>query len=281
MSINKFSYIDLFSGIGGFHYGLSQIGGVCVMASDIDPITAQTYETNYGIEPRGDIHKIESCDIPDFDILCGGFPCQAFSVIGQQGGFSDPRGTLIFEVFRILKDKRPKAFILENVKGLLLHDGGTTFSLIAQNLNECGYDIAFKILEAKDYNLPQIRKRLFIVGTRRDLNVKFNFPEPIGCDTLLSDILKGTTTRDYAFTIRIGGRNSGIDNKYNWDSYYVDGKVHVITPEECLQVQGFPAEFKLAGNKDEQYKQVGNSVPTTIIREIGRELIKTGIFKKS
>lgn len=276
---DKFKFIDLFSGIGGFHYGLSQIGGECVMASDIDPITVETYKLNYGMTPRGDIHEIKSGDIPDFDILCGGFPCQAFSVIGPQGGFEDPRGILIFQVFRILKDKQPKAFILENVKGLFSHDGGRTFELIMSELNKCGYKVSYKILEAKDYGLPQIRKRLFIVGMRKDLNADFKFPEPIGCHMLLGDVLKGKTTRDYAYTIRIGGRNSGIDNKYNWDSYYVDGKVHIITPEECLQVQGFPADFILAGNRDEKYKQVGNSVPTTIIREIGKEIVKTGIFK--
>jgi len=276
--MNKFTFIDLFSGIGGFHYGLSQIGGKCVMASDIDSITVETYKQNFGMDPLGDIHEIASENIPEFDILCGGFPCQAFSVIGPKGGFEDPRGILIFQVMRILRDKQPKAFILENVKGLLSHDGGATFKYIANELDKCGYDVAHRVLEAKDYELPQIRKRLFIVGIKKDSKAKFVFPEPIGCQVLLGDILKGKTDRDYAFTIRIGGRNSGINNKYNWDSYYVDGKVHVITPEECLQVQGFPADFKLAGNRDAQYKQIGNSVPTTIIRELGKALVKTGIF---
>jgi DNA (cytosine-5)-methyltransferase 1 len=248
------------------------------MASDIDPTANETYKQNFGLAPLGDIHQIASEDIPEFDILCGGFPCQAFSVIGQKGGFEDPRGTLIFQVIRILCDKQPKAFILENVKGLLTHDKGTTYKRIAEELDKCGYDVSYKVLEAKDYGLPQIRKRLYIVGTRKDLKANFQFPEPTGCGILLGHILKGKTRRDYAFTIRIGGRNSGIDNKYNWDSYYVDDKVHVITPAECLQVQGFPADFKLAGNRDAQYKQVGNSVPTTIIREIGRQLVKTGIL---
>jgi len=274
MEKTNFKFIDLFSGIGGFHYGLAQLGGECVMASDIDAVACKTYEQNYGISPRGDIHKIKSGDIPDFDILCGGFPCQAFSVIGSQGGFNDPRGQLIFEVFRILKDKQPKAFILENVKGLLHHDCGGTAKFIFDELDKCGYDVSHKVLEAKDYGLPQIRKRLFIVGTRKDLKINFRFPESIGCQVLLGDILGGKTNRDYAFTIRIGGRNSGIDNKYNWDSYYVDGKVHTITPEECLQVQGFPKDFKLVGNKDQQYKQVGNSVPTTVVQAIGRELLR-------
>ncbi len=275
---NKFKFIDFFSGIGGFHYGLSQIGGECVMASDTNIVTTETYKLNYGMVPHGDINDIKSEDIPDFDILCGGFPCQAFSVIGPQGGFSDPRGILIFQVFRILRDKQPKAFILENVRGLISHDGGKTYEFIVAELNKCGYNVSCKILEAKNYGLPQIRKRLFFVGIRKDFEVQFEFPQPIACDILLGDILKGKTNRDYAFTIRIGGRNSGINNKYNWDSYYVDGKVHAITPKECLQVQGFPEDFKLAGNLDEKYKQVGNSVPTTIIREIGKEILKTGIF---
>lgn len=276
----KFKFADLFSGIGGFHYGLTQVGGECVLACDIDPIARKTYELNYGLVPKGDIYEIKSDEIPNFDVLCAGFPCQAFSVIGNRKGFEDPRGLLIFEVFRILKDKKPKAFILENVKGLLTQNRGNTFNGIVNGLNECGYNVYHKILEAKDYGLPQIRKRLFMVGLRKDLKVDFHFPEPIGCQIFLGDILHGKTDRDYAFTIRVGGRNSGISNKYNWDSYYVDGKIHVLTPRECLFLQGFPADFSLAGNKEQQYRQVGNSVPTTVIREIGKALIKTGIFNE-
>lgn len=274
----KFTFIDLFSGIGGFHYGLAQCGGKCVMASDIDPITVETYFHNFGIVPKGDIYKIKSEDIPDFDLLCGGFPCQPFSNVGQRGGLEDLRGQLIFEVIRVLKDKQPRAFILENVKGLHTMNGGKIFNLMIDGLEKSGYKVYYNVLCAKDYGVPQIRRRLFIVGIRSDLDSVFEFPKPIPCEKSFSEIMGGKTEREYAFTIRIGGQHSGINNKYNWDCYMVDGKPRYITPEECLQVQGFPADFYLAGKTKDKFHQIGNSVPTTIIREIGKELIKSGIF---
>ncbi len=274
----EFRFIDLFSGIGGFHYGLAKCGGKCVMASEIDPIAIETYQKNYGITPKGDVGKIEIKDIPQFDLLCGGFPCQSFSNVGQKGGLDDPRGALIYQVIRLLRGSKPKAFILENVKGLLSHDKGNTFKIIIKELKKCGYKVYHEILEAKDYGVPQIRKRVFIVGVRGDINKEFSFPEPTGCDKKLSDVMRGKTEREYAFTIRIGGRRSGIDNKYNWDCYRVDGKLHYITVEECLEVQGFPRDFYLAGNKDNQYKQIGNAVPTVIIEAIGKQLQTIGII---
>ncbi|MDR1404927.1 MAG: DNA cytosine methyltransferase [Candidatus Methanoplasma sp.] len=274
----KFTFIDLFSGIGGFHHGLLQCGGRCVMASDIDPVTVESYTRNFGIVPRGDVCEIISEDIPDFDVLCGGFPCQPFSNIGQKGGLEDSRGTLIFQVARILRDKRPKAFILENVKGLMTINKGTIFSRMLEELTSSGYTVYHMILEAKDYGVPQIRKRLFIIGFRDDLDVDFSFPEPTGCALKLSDILKGKTEREYGFTVRVGGRHSGIDNKFNWDCYTVDGSIHYITPEECLQLQGFPSSHYLAGNSADKYRQIGNSVPTTIVRELGKALVSTGVF---
>lgn len=278
---NSFTFIDLFSGIGGFHYGLKKIGGICCLASDIDPVACETYKKNFNIEPKGDIYDIASVEIPDFDLLCGGFPCQSFSNIGPKGGFADPRGAVVFEVFRILKDKKPKAFILENVKGLVNHNGGETFGIIKSELINCGYRVWYDVLEAKDYGLPQIRKRLFIVGIDERYDVEFEFPEPIGCRKKLSDVMGGKTDRDYAFTIRIGGRRSGINNKFNWDSYYVDGKPRYISVEECLELQGFSRDFVLAGNEDLKYKQVGNSVPTTIIKALGEQLQKAGVLKKT
>lgn len=267
-----FKFIDLFSGIGGFHYGLARCGGKCVMASEIDPVAIETYEKNYGITPKGDISKIDVNDIPDFDLLCGGFPCQSFSNVGQKGGLDDPRGALIYQVIRLLKGCKPKAFILENVKGLLSHNKGETFKVIIKELTECGYKVYYDVLEAKDYGVPQIRKRVFVVGVRNDINKEFTFPKPIGCDKKLCDVMHGCTDREYAFTIRIGGRRSGIENKYNWDCYRVNGELHYITIEECLEVQGFPRDFYLAGNKDNQYKQVGNAVPTVVVEAIGKQL---------
>lgn len=271
---SKFSFIDLFSGIGGFHSGLSSLGGECVFASDILPVACETYYKNYGIRPHGDITKIPAKMIPDHDILCAGFPCQSFSNVGPKGGLNDPRGEMIYEIFRILKVKKPKAFILENVKGLQAHQQGKVLSYIIQTLEEIGYKVKYEILEAKDYGLPQIRKRIFIVGVKKNIKQEFIFPEPIKLKYTLSKVLGGKVDRDYGFTVRIGGRRSGINNRFNWDSYIVNGEVRIITPEQCLLLQGFKKSFKLAGNESQKYFQVGNSVPVSIINEIGRQLIK-------
>lgn len=275
---SKFTFIDLFSGIGGFHSGLAQLGGKCLMASDILPIACETYFTNYGLRPLGDITKIALKHIPNHDLLCAGFPCQAFSNIGHKKGFDDPRGEMIFEVFRILKGKKPKAFILENVKGLAVHNQGKTLAFIIETLESLGYKVKYEILEAKDYGLPQIRKRLFIVGIKKIIKNEFQFPKPIKLKYTLSDVLGGVVERNYGFTVRIGGRRSGINNRYNWDSYKVNGVVRYITPEECLLLQGFEKGFKLKGTESQKYFQVGNAVPVTIINEIGKELIKRAII---
>jgi DNA (cytosine-5)-methyltransferase 1 len=275
----KFSFVDLFSGIGGFHYGLHKIGGNCLFASDIDEIANRTYFENFGLNPVGDINLISSSEIPNHDLLCGGFPCQPFSNVGQKGGLTDPRGELIFEIGRILKDKQPKAFILENVKGLLNLQNGETFKIICEHLTRCGYKVYTDVLEAKDFGLPQIRKRLFFVGVRNDSKIDFIFPKPTKLLYSLSTVFDGRKVeREFGFTVRIGGRGSGITNRYNWDSYYVDGEVTKISPEQCLLLQGFPKDFYLHGNSTQRYKQVGNSVPTTIITEIGKALLELKIL---
>ena len=275
---SKFSFIDLFSGIGGFHSGLAPLGGKCLMASDILPIACETYFTNYGLKPLGDITKITLKIIPKHDLLCGGFPCQAFSNVGHKKGFDDPRGEMIFEVFRILKGKNPKAFLLENVKGLAAHSQGKTLLFIIETLESLGYKVKYKVLEAKDYGLPQIRKRLFIVGVRKDIKSDFEFPQPTTLKYTLGDVLGGKVERDFGFTVRIGGRRSGINNRFNWDAYKVNGEVRYITPEECMLLQGFKKNFKLKGTESQKYYQVGNTVPVSIINEIGKELIKRGIL---
>jgi DNA (cytosine-5)-methyltransferase 1 len=268
-----FTFIDLFSGIGGFHIGMSNVGGKCLMASDIEAQANESYFRNFGIKPEGDISSIKSSEIPNFDVLCGGFPCQSFSNVGQKGGLEDPRGSLIFEVIRILKEKQPKAFILENVKGMVSHDKGRTFETIIKALRSSGYSIEHEVLEAKDYGLPQIRKRLFIVGVRSDIDSIFTFPEKTDkLDFTLEELFEGEVERKYAFTVRIGGRRSGINNRYNWDAYKVNGEVQYITPEQCIKIQGFPKNYILTGAKGKQYKQAGNSVPVNVVQAIGQKL---------
>ena len=167
--IKPFKFIDLFSGIGGFHTAFKEIGGECVFASEIDKFAKQAYTTLHGLEPHGDITKIDAKDIPDHDVIAAGFPCQSFSVAGKRGGFEDARGTLFFEVARIASVKQPKVLLLENVKGLVGHDKGKTLDTIVKTLNEIGYRVDFEVLNSKYFGVPQNRERIFIVAIREDL----------------------------------------------------------------------------------------------------------------
>jgi DNA (cytosine-5)-methyltransferase 1 len=193
MAKKKITFIDLFAGIGGFHVALHNLGAKCVFASEWDDDARKTYFENFNtISPHlfyekpdlslfsGDITKVDVKKIPDHDLLCGGFPCQPFSQAGFKKGFEDTRGTLFFNIAEIIKFKKPKAFFLENVKGLLKHDNGKTFEVIKNVLNELGYSFHYKIVKASDFNLPQHRPRIFMVGFRKDINdKKFSFPKPI------------------------------------------------------------------------------------------------------
>lgn len=186
----SFTFIDLFAGIGGFRVGLERLGGRCVFSSEIDRHAAATYERNFGHRPAGDITKIGAEEIPDHDLLCGGFPCQPFSVSGKQLGFEDARGTLFFEVMRIVSAKRPRAVFLENVANYVKHQGGKTLERTVAMLEEAGYATKWAVLNASDFGVPQARKRLYIVGVRRDCAVEeFRFPEAEGRRVSLKDFL--------------------------------------------------------------------------------------------
>lgn len=187
----KFSFIDLFAGIGGFRLALQNLGGKCVFSSEIDTHSRKTYFMNFGEMPYGDITKIDEKQVPYHDILCAGFPCQAFSIAGKRGGFSDTRGTLFFDVARIIKEKKPKAFFLENVKGLSNHDKGKTLSTILNVLREdLGYVVPEpQIINAKDFGVPQNRERIFIVGFREDLGCKeFKYPGSLNITVCFKDV---------------------------------------------------------------------------------------------
>jgi len=164
-----FNYVSLFSGIGGFETALNRLGGNCVLASEIDKFANQSYGALYGEPTAGDITAIKAEDVPDHDVLVGGFPCQSFSVAGKRGGFDDARGTLFFEVARLAKEKQPKVVLLENVKGLVGHDGGKTLDVIVQTLNDIGYHVDFNVLNSKYFGVPQNRERIFIVALRDDI----------------------------------------------------------------------------------------------------------------
>ena len=191
MNLKKLKFIDLFAGIGGFHQAMTANGAECVFASEWDKNAADTYHKNYNIKPFGDITKINEKDIPHHDILCGGFPCQAFSVSGKQKGFDDSRGTLFFDIARIVKYHKPRLLFLENVRNFEKHDNGNTLKVVIRTLDELGYDVNFKVLNASNFGLPQNRQRIYFVCFRKDIIVeKFKFPTPTNEKVSLNDILE-------------------------------------------------------------------------------------------
>lgn len=186
-----FTFIDLFAGIGGFRIALESFGGTCVFSSEWDRNSQKVYEDNFDELPHGDITKIKEVEIPEHDVLCAGFPCQAFSVSGKRLGFSDTRGTLFFDIARIVKYHRPKIIFLENVKNFTRHDGGKTLLVVLNTLKELGYTTFYKVLRSSDYGVPQARERIYIIGFRQDLSVQhFEFPPAIQQVQVVKDILE-------------------------------------------------------------------------------------------
>jgi len=285
----KLTFIDLFAGIGGFHLALHNLGAECVFASEWDAAARLTYETNFSkVSPRlfksgnfaGDITSVNKKAIPDFDIVCAGFPCQPFSQAGFKKGFADIRGTLFFDIAEIIRIKRPKAFFLENVRGLYSHDDGRTFETIKRTLSEdLGYSFHHAIVKASDHGLPQHRPRLFMVGFENP-DTEFDFPEKRKLKFTMSDVMKGQVDRDIGYTLRVGGKRSPIDDRRNWDGYIVDGEVRRLTPAEGKKMQGFPASFKFPVSDSEALKQLGNSVAVTAIEDYARAIV-TSLGKRS
>jgi DNA (cytosine-5)-methyltransferase 1 len=190
-SLKKYKFIDLFAGIGGFHYALASLGSKCVFSSEWDKYASDSYKINFGIEPHGDITLIDETTIPPHDILCGGFPCQAFSVSGKQKGFDDTRGTLFFDIARIVDHHKPKVLFLENVKNLAKHDEGKTLKTIMKTLDSLGYNVFTKILNASNFGLPQNRERVYIVAFEKKLHSnQFKFPSPSNEKVCLEHILE-------------------------------------------------------------------------------------------
>lgn len=194
-SLNKYKFIDLFAGIGGFHYALASLGAECVFASEWDKHASETYKNNFGLEPNGDITLINETEIPKHDILCGGFPCQAFSISGKRKGFDDTRGTLFFDIARIVNHHKPKVLFLENVKNLAKHDEGKTLTTIIKTLEELEYTVFNKVFNASNFGLPQNRERVYIVAFRNNINSKkFKFPTPTNEQVCLENILEDNPT---------------------------------------------------------------------------------------
>lgn len=188
--MNKFTFIDLFAGLGGFRIALESLGGTCVFSSEINSHACAIYKENFGDDPFCDITQLQEQGLPDFDVLCAGFPCQAFSIAGKQKGFIDTRGTLFFDICRIVKHKQPKILLLENVKNLINHDNGKTFSIIIRSLEELNYHVSFKLLNAKDFSIAQHRERIIIVAVHKNFSdCAFDFSLPTLPQKKLSDIL--------------------------------------------------------------------------------------------
>lgn len=311
MKNNTLKFIDLFAGIGGIRMPFSEQNCECVFTSEMDKYAQKTYLSYYNDQASGDITLINDNDIPDFDILLAGFPCQPFSQAGLKQGFSDTRGTLFFDIERILKSKKPKCFLLENVKGLKGHDKGNTFKTIIKSLEDLGYYVKFQVLSAKDFNLPQNRQRIYIIGfLNKEQFDNFYFPEPIKQTIFIKDILEKEVDNKYTLSDKLWAghqrrkekhllNGNGFGYKmYNQNSayvgtisarYYKDGSEilieqsgknpRMLTPLEAARLQGFPDELvikaKKAGLSDAQlYKQFGNSVAVSVIRAISNNILK-------
>ncbi len=300
MDWNSFSFIDLFAGIGGIRLGFESVGGQCVFSSEIDADACKTYEANFGDYPCGDITQIDAKDIPDFDVLLAGFPCQAFSIIGKKEGFAnETSGTLFFDIERILREKRPSAFMLENVKNLTAHNGGETFRIIKKHLEDLGYHVYAKVLNALDFGLPQKRERIIIVGFLDD--VDFTFPDPLSERKPLSSILEKNVDKKYYVrdTIRESRVERLKDKNYPRPYISHENVAGSVTPHpyssalragasanyilinderrpterEMLRIQGFPDTYKIVVPYSKVKKQCGNSVAVPVIEAVARQMM--------
>ncbi len=302
INTDSLTFIDLFAGIGGIRLGFESVGAKCVFTSEWDKDSQITYEANFGEKPEGDITKISTTKIPDHDILTGGFPCQAFSIIGDRLGFADTRGTLFFEVERIIRDKQPYAFCLENVKQLTTHDKGRTFKVILESLYNLGYFVHWKVLNGLDFGVPQRRQRVVIVGFKE--NHPFQFPtKGLRKPKSLSDILeledkidkkhfisdhiakklkkKVPNPPDYptvwhenkSGNIGIHPYSCALRANASYNYLLVNGKRR-LTPREMLRLQGFPDKFKMIVPDSHIRKQAGNAVVVPKFEAVAHAMVE-------
>lgn len=280
----QIKFIDLFAGIGGFHLGLHQLGMECVFACEIDKYARQTYKANFKTANptlfeqnfHENIMDVNSNNIPDFDILCAGFPCQPFSQAGQKKGFSESKsnqGNMFFEIMKIVENKKPKILFLENVRHLIKHDDGTTFSVIKNNIKKAGYNFYWKMIKASDCGLPQHRPRVYIVCFRNDLGIdNFKFPKPKPLKFTMSEVFQGECNKKIGYTLRVGGKSSGINDRRNWDSYLVNGTVVKLQIAHGTKMMGLPSHFQFPVSKTQAMKQLGNGVAVDVVAAIGEEI---------
>ncbi|MFI3202375.1 MAG: DNA cytosine methyltransferase [Eubacteriales bacterium] len=313
--LEGYRFIDLFAGLGGFRLALESFGGECVYSNEWDKFAQQVYSNNFGEIPEGDITQVSETKIPDHDILCAGFPCQAFSISGKQKGFEDSRGTLFFDVARIVKHKRPKIVFMENVKNFASHDNGKTLSVVKTTMEELGYTFFQKVLNAVDYGVPQKRERVYMVCFREDLNInEFEFPKGFRLEKHVENFLldesevakelyveredtymNGSLDDTYSDkSIRLGIVNKGGQGERIYSTkgiaitlsaygggifaktggYLVNGKHRRLAPRECARIMGYPDSYIIAENKNQAYKQFGNSVVIDVLQYITSEFGK-------
>ena len=301
----KFTFIDLFAGIGGIRLGFQMNGGRCVFSSEWDKEAAKTYYYNFGERPVGDIQQIDPKSIPDFDVLLAGFPCQPFSIIGDKEGFKhETQGTLFFNIEKILLAKKPKAFMLENVRNLTAHDNGRTFKVILSHLKDAGYDVHYKVLNALDYGVPQKRERIIICGFRKKVDFEFPPPIPVKERKTVADIIDVNAENDKSLFVRPAIRESRLarlkDKSFPKPYISHENVAGSITPHtfscalragasanyilinderrpsarEMLRIQGFPDEFKVVVNYGQIKHQTGNSVAVPVIRAVAERVVE-------
>ncbi len=315
-AVNRFTFIDLFAGIGGMRLAFQSAGGKCVYSNEWNKYSQQTYYANFGEQPDGDITKVDASSIPDHDVLVAGFPCQPFSIagvskkqsLGRATGFEDKtQGTLFFDVCRILKEKRPKAFMLENVKNLCSHDKGNTFRVILESLEELNYQVFYKVIDGQAF-VPQHRERIIIVGfdrLRYADTVEFDFNiTPVEPKPVIRDILEPSVDDKYTLSDKLwnylqeyAAKHKAAGNGFGYGMaplngvsrtlsarYYKDGAEILIpqegknprrlTPRECARLQGFPDSFKIPVSDAQAYKQFGNSVVVPLMANVASLIVE-------
>jgi len=298
-------FIDLFAGIGGTRLAFESVGFECVFSSEWDQHSQKTYEANFGHRPSGDITKIQVSEIPHFDVLVAGFPCQPFSSIGQRKGFDHPtQGTLFYDIVRIIQGKidigqRPKSFLLENVKGLKTHDSGNTWNQIKISLEELGYEVHDKILDSSNFGVPQKRERIYIVGFDKGSRASeiFKFPtgteSKVGIGKYVESNVTDRNISDHLQRTYIFKKNDGRPEIITTEtstpvktlvaSYHKiqrltgtfvrdNGQLRLLSENECKAIMGFPIDFKVPVSRTQMYRQFGNSVAVPVVASIAREI---------
>ena len=307
--LKNFKFIDLFAGIGGIRIPFDELGAKCVFTSEWDKFAQITYQANFGEKPHGDITQIQAKDIPAFDFLLAGFPCQPFSNAGLKKGLEDARGTLFFDICRITEYHKPKVLFLENVKGFKNHNQGKTYAIVKGMLENLGYKVYAQVLNARDFGVPQNRERIYIIAFKD--KVHFHFPSPPCLEVKVGDILENKVHDRYTLSDKLWaghvrrkrehlekGNGFGyalFDHDSSYTStisarYYKDGSEILIeqprqnprkiTPREAARLQGFPDSFVIPVSDAQAYKQFGNSVSVPVIRaivaQIAYTLLRTG-----